>query len=142
LADLILYELDREFDRRGLRFVRYADDCNVYMRSERAARRAFENLTGFIEGVLKWRGNRANSAAAVRGRASSSGSASLRQKAKPRIAPQASEKMKDLIRELTRKSHRSFRAVMTDLRRHLVGCPALRRAWFRQHGLPVFPVEV
>src|SRR5487761_2590805 len=53
LSNLVLDELDRELERRGLRFVRYADDCNIYVRSERAAQRAFENLITFIEGVLK-----------------------------------------------------------------------------------------
>jgi len=43
LANLVLDELDKEMERRGLRFVRYADDCNVYLRSERAASNAFEN---------------------------------------------------------------------------------------------------
>lgn len=122
LANLVLDELDRELDRRGLRFVRYADDCNVYVRSERAAIRAFENLTGFIEGVLKLRVNRAKSAAARPWARKLLGfSFTAGKKAKRRIAPKALGKMKDRIRELTRKSHRSFKAVMTALRRYLVG---------------------
>lgn len=122
LANLVLDELDQELDHRGLRFVRYADDCNVYVRSERAAMRAFENLIGFIEGVLKLKVNRAKSAVArpwqrkLLGFSFTSG-----KKAKRRIAPKALGKMKDRIRALTRKSHRSFQAVMTHLRRSLVG---------------------
>ena len=122
LANLVLDELDQELDRRGLRFVRYADDCNVYVRSERAAARAFENLTAFIEGVLKLKVNRAKSAVARPWERKLLGfSFTAGKKAKRRIAPKALGKMKDRIRELTRKGHRSFKAVMTDLRRYLVG---------------------
>lgn len=123
LANLVLDELDQELDRRGLRFVRYADDCNVYVRSERAATRAFENLTAFIEGGLKLKVNRAKSAVArpwerkLLGFSFTSKDAG----AKRRIAPKALAKAKDRIRGLTQKSHRSFKAVMTSLRRFLVG---------------------
>ena len=123
LANLVLDELDHELARRGLRFVRYADDCNVYVRSERAATRAFENLTAFIETTLKLKVNRAKSAVArpwerkllgfsFTGKDSGS---------KRRVAPKALAKAKDRIRELTQKSHRSFPAVMLDLRRFLLG---------------------
>lgn len=123
LANLVLDELDRELDRRGLRFVRYADDCNVYLRSERAATRAFANLTAFIEGVLKLKVNRAKSAVArpwerkLLGFSFTSKDAG----AKRRIAPQALAKAKDRIRELTRKGHHRFTVVITDLRRYLIG---------------------
>ena len=49
LSNLVLDELDRELKRRGHRFVRYADDCNIYVRSETAGRRVMETLTRFIE---------------------------------------------------------------------------------------------
>src|SRR5271154_4341429 len=49
LSNLVLDELDRELERRGHRFVRYADDCNIYVRSEKAGRRVMESLTRFIE---------------------------------------------------------------------------------------------
>jgi RNA-directed DNA polymerase len=123
LANLVLDELDRELDRRGLRFVRYADDCNVYVRSERAAQRAFENLTTFIEGTLKLKVNRAKSAVArpwerkLLGFSFTSKDAG----AKRRIAPKALVKVKDRIRKLTQKSHRSFKTVMADLRRFVLG---------------------
>ncbi|MCP5040196.1 MAG: group II intron reverse transcriptase/maturase, partial [bacterium] len=53
LSNIVLDELDWELDRRGLRFVRYADDFNVYVRSERAARRVMASLSRFIEGRLR-----------------------------------------------------------------------------------------
>ena len=60
----MLDELDRELARRGHRFVRYADDGNVYVRSERAGQRVMASLTGFIEGRLRLKVNQAKSAVA------------------------------------------------------------------------------
>jgi RNA-directed DNA polymerase len=64
LSNVVLDELDRELARRGNRFVRYADDCNVYVRSERAGRRVMASLTEFIERRLRLRVNRSKSAVA------------------------------------------------------------------------------
>ena len=62
LSNLVLDELDRELERRGHRFVRYADDCNIYVRSEKAGRRVMQSLTHFIERRLKLQVNAAKSA--------------------------------------------------------------------------------
>ena len=64
LSNIVLDELDRELDRRGHRFVRYADDANVYVRSERAGQRVMASLTGFIERRLRLKVNEAKSAVA------------------------------------------------------------------------------
>ena len=64
LSNLVLDELDRELERRGHRFVRYADDCNIYVRSEKAGRRVMESLTRFIERRLKLHINAEKSAVA------------------------------------------------------------------------------
>ncbi|MDQ6876873.1 MAG: group II intron reverse transcriptase/maturase [Candidatus Dormibacteraeota bacterium] len=64
LSNIVLDELDRELARRGHRFVRYADDAKVYVRSERAGRRVMVSLTRFIEGRLRLRVNQAKSAVA------------------------------------------------------------------------------
>src|ERR1700757_2177083 len=64
LSNLVLDELDRELDRRGHRFVRYADDCNIYVRSEKAGRRVMTSLTRFIERRLKLQINAEKSAVA------------------------------------------------------------------------------
>jgi RNA-directed DNA polymerase len=64
LSNIVLDELDRELDRRGHRFVRYADDANVYVSSERAGRRVMASMTGFIEGRLRLKVNQAKSAVA------------------------------------------------------------------------------
>jgi RNA-directed DNA polymerase len=64
LSNVVLDELDRELGQRGHRFVRYADDCNIYMNSERAATRVMESVTRFIEGRLRLEVNRDKSAVA------------------------------------------------------------------------------
>src|SRR5260370_5613038 len=64
LSNLVLDELDRELERRGHRFVRYADDCNVYVRSERAGQRVMKGVTRFITNKLKLKVNEAKSAVA------------------------------------------------------------------------------
>src|SRR5437868_6865388 len=64
LSHLVLDELDRELERRSHRFVRYADDCNIYVRSEKAGRRVMASLTRFIERRLKLQINAEKSAVA------------------------------------------------------------------------------
>ena len=64
LSNLVLDELDRELKRRGHRFVRYADDCNIYVRSERAGQRVMESVTRFITQTLKLKVNETKSAVA------------------------------------------------------------------------------
>ena len=57
LSNIMLNELDKELTKRGLRFVRYADDCNIYVKSKRAAERVMETITKFIECDLKLKVN-------------------------------------------------------------------------------------
>ena len=64
LSNLVLDELDRELENRGHRFVRYADDCNIYVRSERAGQRVMESISRFITQKLKLKVNEAKSAVA------------------------------------------------------------------------------
>ena len=58
----MLDELDKELEKRGHRFCRYADDCNIYVKSKRAGKRVMENITSFIEGKLKLKVNMNKSA--------------------------------------------------------------------------------
>ncbi len=62
LANIMLDELDRELEKRGHKFCRYADDCNIYIKSKKAGERVMEITTGYIEEVLKLRINRSKSA--------------------------------------------------------------------------------
>ena len=64
LSNLVLDELDRELERRGHRYLRYADDCNIYVRSQRAGQRVMESITCFITHKLKLKVNETKSAVA------------------------------------------------------------------------------
>ena len=61
LSNIVLDELDRELEKRGLPFCRYADDCNIFVRSKKAGERVMESLTDFIERKLKLKVNREKS---------------------------------------------------------------------------------
>ncbi len=61
LSNIVLNELDKELQSRGHRFVRYADDCSLYVRSEKSAKRAMESITDYIENRLKLKVNRTKS---------------------------------------------------------------------------------
>jgi Reverse transcriptase (RNA-dependent DNA polymerase) len=64
LSNLVLDDLDKELARRGLRFCRYADDCNIYVRSRRAGERVMASVSRFLTGKLKLKVNEAKSAVA------------------------------------------------------------------------------
>ena len=106
LSNLVLDELDRELGARGHRFVRYADDCNIYVRSERAGQRVMESVKRFIASKLKLKVNEAKSAVANRQRSGSFWDlvSPGEKRPKSRIAPQAILRFKDRIRELTRRT--------------------------------------
>jgi RNA-directed DNA polymerase len=105
LSNLVLDELDRELERRRHRFVRYADDCNIYVRSQRAGQRVMMSITGFITRRLKLKVNAAKSAVARPGERKFLGfSISGGKEPKRRIAPKALLRCKQKIRELTGRS--------------------------------------
>ncbi len=104
LSNLVLDKLDRELERRGHQFVRYTDDCNVYVRSEKAGRRVMTGLTRFIEGRLKLRVNMQESAVARPWQRSFLGF-TVTNEPQPRrgIADNAVARFKDRVRDLTRR---------------------------------------
>jgi len=103
LSNLVLDELDRELERRGHRFVRYADDCNIYVRSERAGQRVMDSITQFITQRLKLKVNDKKSAVARPQERKFLGfSFSDGPEVRRRIAPKAIERFKQRIREITR----------------------------------------
>jgi RNA-directed DNA polymerase len=102
LSNLVLDELDRELERRGHRFARYADDCNIYVGSERAGQRVMKGVTAFISKTLKLKVNSAKSAVArPRDRKFLGFSFTSGQEPRRRIAPKAILRFKKRIRELT-----------------------------------------
>jgi RNA-directed DNA polymerase len=123
LSNLMLDDLDRELERRGLRFVRYADDCNVYVRSERAGQRVMAGLKAFLTGKLKLKVNEAKSAVARPHTRKFLGfSFSNRDQVKRRIAPKALARFKERIRELTQRARGiSIEQLLERLTRYLTG---------------------
>jgi RNA-directed DNA polymerase len=103
LSNLVLDELDRELERRQHRFVRYADDCNIYVASQRAGKRVMESVTSFIQRRLKLKVNQAKSAVARPQERKFLGF-SFTKRGKRRIAPKALLRCKQKVRELTRRT--------------------------------------
>jgi len=105
LSNLVLDELDRELERRGHRFVRYADDCNIYVRSERAGQRVMESVTQFITQKLKLKVNETKSAVARPQERKFLGfSFTAGPEVKRVIAPKAVDRFKRRVREITRRA--------------------------------------
>jgi group II intron reverse transcriptase/maturase len=135
LANVLLDEVDRELERRGYKFVRYADDCNVYVKSRRAGERVLQGLRGCYA-KLALKVNEAKTAvAAVWGRkflgyclyVTSAG------EVKRAVADQAMHKLRERIRQLTRRTRgRSLEQIAEDLRGYVPGW----KAYFRLAQTP------
>ena len=123
LSNIVLDELDRELERRGHCFVRYADDCNIYVRSERAGRRVMESITGFITKKLKLKVNQAKSAVARPGeRKLLRFSFTAGREPRRRIAPAALERCKERVRGLTRRTRTvGLEGMVKELSEYLTG---------------------
>lgn len=121
LANLLLDDLDQLLDNRGHRFCRYADDCNIYVRSSAAGHRVMESVTRFLEGKLKLRVNREKSAVAPVGERKFLGHRLLLN-GKLGISPKSVKRAKDKIRQITRRNRGvSFAKVIGELNSFLVG---------------------
>jgi len=123
LSNLVLDELDRELERRGHRFVRYADDSNIYVRSERAGQRVMESVKRFISEKLKLKVNESKSAVAKPQERKFLGfSFTGGKELKRKIAPKAIDRFKERIREITHKARgQSMKQVMEELARYVRG---------------------
>jgi len=121
LANLLLDDLDQVLDSRGHRFCRYADDCNIYVRSLAAGQRVMESVTRFLEEKLKLRVNREKSAVAPVGERKFLGHRLLLN-GKLGISPKSVKRAKEKIRELTRRNRGvSLAQVIVELNLFLVG---------------------
>jgi RNA-directed DNA polymerase len=126
LSNLVLDELDRELEARGHRFVRYADDCNVYVGSERAGQRVMESVKRFITEKLKLKVNEAKSAVARPQERKFLGfSFTGGKELKRKIAPKAVERFKKRVGEITLGAKgKSMEQVVAELARYLRGWKA------------------
>jgi len=123
LSNLVLDVLDRELERRGHRFVRYADDCNIYVRSERAGQRVMASVTRFLTSRLKLTVNSAKSAVArPQARKFLGFSFTGGPTPKRRIAPKALARLKARVRTLTRRTRGvSLEQMVRDLATYFMG---------------------
>ena len=135
LANVVLDELDWELDRRGHRFARYADDCNILVKSERAGERVMTSVTRYVSDTLRltvnplWWGRthrRCGKSAVDRPmNRKFLGFTVSRNGAKLKVADKALDKLKDRVRELTRRTRgTTFAAVVAELRETLLGWKA------------------
>ncbi|NPV58682.1 MAG: group II intron reverse transcriptase/maturase [Actinobacteria bacterium] len=123
LSNIYLDDLDRELERRGHAFVRYADDCNIYVASERAGRRVMEGITHFLAKRLKLRVNGDKSAVApAHERDFLSFRIVGREKTKRSISPKARKRLRRRIKEITRRTRGvPLERVVADLNTYLRG---------------------
>jgi RNA-directed DNA polymerase len=137
LSNIVLDELDRELEKRGLRFARYADDCNIYVRSRRAGERVKESITRFITRKLKLKVNEQKSAVAQPWERKFLGfSFTNEEKPRRRIAPKAIQRFKKRIRELTRRTRGvSIERMSREIKLYM-------RGWFGYFGKCQVPSEL
>jgi RNA-directed DNA polymerase len=123
LSNLMLDVLDKELEKRGHRFVRYADDCNIYVCSRRAGERVMAGIEQFLAKRLKLKVNKAKSAVAKPSVRKFLGFSFTRgQEPRRRIAPQALARFKARVRELTRRTRgASLPQIVKELSAYLIG---------------------
>jgi RNA-directed DNA polymerase len=142
LSNLVLDELDRELERRGHRYVRYADDCNIYVRSEQAGQRVMKSITRFITNKLKLQVNEAKSAVARPQERKFLGfSFTAGPEVKRVVAPKALDRFKRRIREITRRAKGvSIKTTIAELASYMRGWA--RNTRFHPHGWAAGPWEL
>jgi RNA-directed DNA polymerase len=124
LANVLLDSFDRELERRGLKFVRYSDDSNIYVRSRRSASRVLKSLSRFLLTKLKLKVNESKSAVGrpwERQFLGFSFTTTLRR----RLSDKALKRFKSRIRETTRRTRgRNLKGIIKELRKYLLGWSA------------------
>ena len=122
LSNLVLDDLDKELERRGHRFCRYADDCNIYVRSRRAGERVMASISRFLTVKLKLKVNETKSAVACPEERKFLGFSIANDGSERRIAPKALDKFKTRIRELTRRTWgMSLPQLIKELQPYVIG---------------------
>ena len=131
LSNIYLTKFDREMERRGHKFVRYADDINIYVKTQRAAERVLNSCTRFLEGKLKLRINKDKSKAGSPVKLKFLGFCIGKDKrgVHVRIHPKSRSRFENKIREITcRNKGTSVESIMGKLRNYIVG-------WLHYYGL-------
>ena len=121
LSNIVLDELDKELERRGHRFCRYADDCNIYVSSKKAGERVMESVVHFIEKKLKLKVNRSKSGVRHCSEVKFLGY-TLMPEGGIRIADKSIDRLKDKVREITKRNRGvKFKQVIRELNEAIVG---------------------
>lgn len=121
LSNILLDELDKELERRGHKFCRYADDQNIYVRSERAGKRVFESVKKFLETKLKLKVNDKKSTVAKVNERKFLGYR-IQGDGKLTVAPEALSRARDKIKQITRRNRGiSFEQVIKEINQFLIG---------------------
>src|SRR4030088_1005747 len=123
LSNLMLDVMDKELERRGHNFVRYADDCNIYVRSQRGGERVMASIETFLTKRLKLTVNKAKSAVARPAKRKFLGFSFTNWKQpRRRIAPQSLDRFRSRVRELTRRTRgKSLAQIIKELSVYLIG---------------------
>ena len=124
LANLLLDRLDKELERRGHRFARYADDCNIYVRSKRAGERVMAGVTRYLSQKLRLKVNERKSAVARPWERTFLGF-TLLYSCKRTVSDKAAEKFKEEVRQHTFRTRGvSVTKVISTMRRYMIGWKA------------------
>ncbi len=123
LSNIVLDELDKELEKRGHRFARYADDCNIYVRSQRAGQRVMKSITAFIAGKLKLRVNQNKSAVDKTVKRKFLGYSFTNEKIpRIRVSSQSLKRFKERVREITNRNRGvSLERLVADLSEYARG---------------------
>ena len=124
LSNILLDDLDKELEKRGHRFVRYADDCNIYVRSRRAGERVIESVGQFLEKKLKLKINRKKSKVDHAQKVKFLGFSFYRRKGKVliRVARESLARLRERLRWLTRRTRSGgLEAIIRDLNQLIEG---------------------
>lgn len=138
LSNIYLTRFDKMLEERGHKFVRYADDCNIYVKSKRAAERVMTNCVNYLEGRLKLKVNHEKSCTGSPLKLKFLGFSLCKIGKRTGIRPHEKswKRFKDKLRELTsRKQGRSIEVILLRLRRYTIG-------WLAYYGISDMKVRI
>jgi group II intron reverse transcriptase/maturase len=130
LSNIMLSDLDRELEERGHKFVRYADDCNIYVKTETAGERVFESVKTYLEKKLKLKVNPKKSKVERATRVKFLGFSFFKHKGEVliRIADRTKERFMEKVRNLTRRTRSGkLEDIVSEINRYLIGWTAYFR---------------
>jgi group II intron reverse transcriptase/maturase len=130
LSNIYLTKFDRMLEERGLRYARYADDCNIYVKTQRAAARVMETATKYLEETLKLKVNQAKSTVGSPLRLKFLGFSlwDIKGKTGIRVHEKSIKRFRDKVRKITKRNRgRSIKVILEELRRYTVGWLAYYR---------------